>query len=194
MYIYLIRHGELNWQDNIKRCIGITDIELNERGIEKSYEIGRILSDKSISRVYSSNLKRCEETAKIVSDILEVPYHIEEDLREINMGIWENKTFDYIKNKYPLSYKERGEDIFRFQIKDGETFSECYKRAISVLDKLSQSDENIVLITHSAIIKSIVCFIEKLSKDDILNIKIGYGEIITISKNKNEYKILEFTR
>ncbi|MDY2736642.1 histidine phosphatase family protein, partial [Intestinibacter sp.] len=40
MKIYLIRHGRLNWEDGIKKCIGITDIELSHEGTQKAKSNG----------------------------------------------------------------------------------------------------------------------------------------------------------
>lgn len=192
MNIYLVRHGELYWEDNIKKCIGITDINLNEKGIKKAESVGRFLKDKNISRIYTSNLKRCKKSAEIVSTILNVPYYIENELVEINMGIWENKSFEDIKAKYAKEYENRGKNISTFRIKHGETFQECYERSKCILKKISEANynDNIVIISHSGVIKSMMCFIANISIDEILSIKLDYGHIIHINYNKKEYKII----
>ena len=99
MNIYLIRHGKLYWDDNIKKCIGITDVDLSNEGIIMAQENGHFLEDKNINKIYTSDLKRCKKTAQIISEKLQIPYYIEKELREINMGIWENKSFQYKKAK-----------------------------------------------------------------------------------------------
>lgn len=192
MNIYLIRHGELCWEDNIKKCIGITDINLNENGIKQANHAGIFLKDKNIKKIYTSNLNRCVESANIISSILKVPYYIENDLVEINMGIWENKSFDYIKLKYTNEYEERGKNISTFRIKNAETFKECYERSKNILNKLSEEnyDENIAIIGHSGVIKSIICYINNISLDEILSIKLKYGNIINVIYDKEEYKII----
>ena len=50
MNIYLIRHGKLYWDDNIKKCIGITDIDLSNEGIIMAQENGHFLEDKNINK------------------------------------------------------------------------------------------------------------------------------------------------
>ena len=80
MKIYLVRHGKLKWEDNIKKCIGITDIELNLEGIQIAQGNGKVLKDKNISKIYSSDLKRCEKTAQVISKIIEKQYELKEDL------------------------------------------------------------------------------------------------------------------
>lgn len=192
MNIYLVRHGELYWEDNIKKCIGITDINLNEKGTKKAELIGSFLKDKNISKIYTSGLKRCKKSAEIISSILNVPYHIENELIEINMGIWENKSFDYIKVKYPKEYENRGKNLSTFKIENGETFLECYKRSNNIFRRISEEnyDNNVVIICHSGVIKSIISSIENIPLDEILSIKLEYGHIIHINYNKKQYKII----
>ena len=191
MKIYLVRHGKLKWEDNIKKCIGITDIELNLEGIQIAEGNGKVLKDKNISKIYSSDLKRCEKTAQVISQIIEKPYELKEDLREINMGVWENKSFEYIKEKYPKDYEKRGENIDTFKVENGESFEECYKRAVEILKKLSNEnkDKNIVLVSHSGIIRCLICYIKKIPLKDIKSIKLDYGEMITIDYYNEKYKI-----
>lgn len=192
MNIYLVRHGQLDWEDNIKKCIGITDINLSEKGIEKAESVGIFLKDKNIRKIYTSSLTRCKKSAEIISSILHVPYYIENQLMEINMGIWENKSFDYIKLNYPKEYEHRGKTLSTFRIKDGETFEECYERSKDIFIKLSEKnyDNNIVIVCHSGVIKSIICSISNIPIDEILNIKLDYGQIIHIYYDEKEYKII----
>lgn len=192
MNIYLVRHGELDWKDNIKKCIGITDKDLNENGVKNAELVGNFFKDKNIKRIYTSGLKRCKKTAQIISSILNIPYYIEGNLEEIDMGIWENKSFDYIKINYSEEYKQRGLNISDFRIEKGETFRECYERSKIIFKQLSEEsyNDNIIMISHSGVIKSIICFIENRHIDEVLNIKLDYGSIIQINYNKNEYKIL----
>lgn len=193
MEIYLIRHGQLDWEDNIKKCIGITDVNLSEEGIKKAVSIGNFLRERNINEIYTSNLTRCKKTAEIVSSILHIPYNIENQLIEINMGIWENKSFDYIKLNYPEEYYNRGKSLSTFRIKNGETFKECYERSNHIFRELSEKnyDKNIAIICHSGIIKSIICSISNISLDEILSIKLDYGQIVHIHYDKKDYKIIQ---
>ncbi|MGN1033008.1 MAG: histidine phosphatase family protein [Intestinibacter sp.] len=193
MNIYLIRHGKLNWKDHKKKCIGITDVELSQEGIEKARENGVFLKDKNIKKIYTSDLSRCKKSAEIISNYLNIPYFIDRDLREIDMGIWENKSFSEIKKLYPLEYEERGNNIASFDKHGGESFEKCFERAEKALNKLAKEnkDENIVLLTHSGIIKCLIAYIDKIPLNDILSIKQEYGAINVISFENNKFRILQ---
>ena len=75
MNIYLIRHGKLNWEDNIKKCIGITDTKLSNEGIKMIEGLVSFLKDKNIRKIYTSDLNRCEKSAQILSSSLKIPYY-----------------------------------------------------------------------------------------------------------------------
>lgn len=65
---YLIRHGETDF--NKKRFFyGKADVSINETGKEQAALLHQLMKGKSISRVYTSQLKRTQETAAIISQI-----------------------------------------------------------------------------------------------------------------------------
>ena len=50
-------------------------------------------------------------------------------------------------------------------------------------------DKNIVLVSHSGIIRCLICYIKKIPLKDIKSIKLDYGEMITIDYDNEKYKI-----
>jgi len=130
-------------------------------------------------------------TAQIISEKLQIPYYIEKELREINMGIWENKSFKYIKDKYAKDYENRGKYIDTFKVEGGETFEQCYKRSVNILNELcnKNKNKNIVLVCHSGIIKCLICYIKQIPLKDIMTIKLNYGQITSINYENEKYTI-----
>lgn len=66
MKIYLIRHGETDW-NRIGRFQGREDIELNEGGIRQAGATGRALQKIGIAAVYTSPLKRAFRTGEEIA-------------------------------------------------------------------------------------------------------------------------------
>ena len=64
MKIYLIRHGETDWNHEL-RFQGREDIPLNKAGIGQAEACGAALADAGLQAVYASPLKRAELTGKI---------------------------------------------------------------------------------------------------------------------------------
>ena len=66
--IYLIRHGETNWNLKGKIQGGGYDVPLNENGKEQALKAAKALEGISFDAVASSSLSRAKETADIVYD------------------------------------------------------------------------------------------------------------------------------
>lgn len=66
MKIYLIRHGETDW-NHINRFQGREDIELNAAGIAQAARCGQTLQGLGIEAVYTSPLKRAHCTGEEIA-------------------------------------------------------------------------------------------------------------------------------
>ena len=72
MKIYLLRHGETDW--NIEgRLQGRMDIPMNESGKEQIKAIGQFLKDSGfcVGRIISSPLLRAKQTTEIISKTID---------------------------------------------------------------------------------------------------------------------------
>ena len=65
MDIYLIRHGETDYNRG-KRLQGVTDIPLNQRGIDLAEKTAAGLRDISFDKIFTSPLIRARKTAEII--------------------------------------------------------------------------------------------------------------------------------
>ncbi len=88
--IYLLRHGETQYNADGNRYCGRTDIELTKKGIQQAELVAGQLVDIVFDGIYSSPLKRAYETARIASG--NQPVTKENRLIEIDFGNWEGKT------------------------------------------------------------------------------------------------------
>lgn len=86
MKIYMIRHGETDW-NKMRRLQGQVDIPLNEFGRHLAVETAPALKDISFDIVFTSPLKRAKETAELVIGERDIP--IIEDKRIMEMGFGE---------------------------------------------------------------------------------------------------------
>ena len=98
------------------------------------------------------------------------------------MGEWDGLTFDEVKTKYAQDYKNRGENIAEFTIKNGESFSQCQKRAVTVFkDIINLTNGNIVICSHAGFIRTLICSLLNKSLTDMFDIKQNYGAINIIT-------------
>src|SRR5262245_66011944 len=89
--VLLVRHGATDW--NLQgRCQGATDLDLNEVGVRQAKQIVASLTNEPIHGIYSSNLKRAQQTAQFFSLRHRLPVLIENDVRELDHGELEGRS------------------------------------------------------------------------------------------------------
>jgi broad specificity phosphatase PhoE len=114
--LYLIRHGEPEFEGGIRRCIGVTDLALNAAGRKKAQRLNAYFNMHPLEAVYASPLGRAKETAEILSGG-RYPVRIRETLRELDMGEWENVPLSELKKELssePARGESRTDGVRRF--------------------------------------------------------------------------------
>ncbi|WP_097006897.1 MULTISPECIES: histidine phosphatase family protein [Lacrimispora] len=178
--IYLIRHGKIH-TGNEKRYLGITDLPLIREGIDQAEALMEFFQNMAIDFIFTSPLKRCRETAEIISGcsrngIIEV-----QEFKEINLGLWENKPMQMIKGSYPDAYEERGKHLLTFQPPGGESFGQLAERVLPAFEHIvKQYSGNIIIIAHAGVNRTILSKIQGISIHDFFLIEQPYGCIYEI--------------
>jgi probable phosphoglycerate mutase len=176
--IVLLRHGKPEIPE--KTCLGITDVPLSEEGRTEVYRLREEGLLTGISRIITSPLSRCRETAKILSDG-KIPVTVEEDLREISMGAWDGLTFSEIKERFPEEYAARGEDIADYEVPGGESFRACQKRVYQAWQCIRTAcDGNLLVVCHAGVIRCLISSIEHRDLSRLREIPVSCGKAIRI--------------
>jgi phosphoserine phosphatase len=104
--VILVRHGESSY--NVERRVqGHCDLSpLTDKGEAMAAQVGTALKDLKFDAFYSSPLQRAKRTAEILaSGLSNVPeLQVTNDLREVNLPIWEGMLFTEVEAKYPDEY------------------------------------------------------------------------------------------
>ena len=93
MLIYLMRHGETDWNKE-RRLQGQSDIPLNEYGIELAAKTAEAMAEIPFDMAFCSPLERAEKTARIILGERNTPLYTDSLLMEINFGSKEGICFD----------------------------------------------------------------------------------------------------
>lgn len=93
-YIHLIRHGAVS-STLQGRYIGVTDVPLSSQGETALRKLSASMDYPYAKVVFTSPLKRCTRTAKLLYPDLE-PLVIDQ-LSECHFGEWENKTAEELR-------------------------------------------------------------------------------------------------
>ncbi len=183
--IFLLRHGQIEGSDK-KRYIGQTDVPLDDTGILQANYWRDQFSSIKMDTVYSSSLKRCAGSAELIAKNQKII--VTPKINEINMGTWDGKTFDQIKTEQSVEFEKRGKSIDTFRPPNGESFFDVHCRVNSYFDKyINNREERILIITHAGVIRIILCHILEMELKDLFKIKVFYGELFVILRNKSSF-------
>jgi probable phosphoglycerate mutase len=181
--IFLIRHGETNWNKE-GRFQGQIDIPLNDNGKDQARKTFEYLKNISFNKAFSSSMHRPYETAQIIlQNKKDLEIEKIDSLVEISHGLWEGKLEAEIKEKWPIlleNWHEKPEDVI---MPEGESIKDVSERSVEAFDKIcySQKDNDLsLLVAHDAVNKTLICNILGINYSNIWMIKQGNGGITVI--------------
>lgn len=158
--IYIIRHGETDW--NYQSLMqGQTDIPLNDKGRQQAHKLKDSLRKINFSTIISSDLSRAYETATIVRDSRPIDIVIDTQLRERCLGAWEGRIYKDLKEYLaPFDFASMSQESYVSCIWDTniESYAAVYNRFNTVLNiyKNFESDLPILLSSHGNVLRSIL--------------------------------------
>lgn len=178
--VMLMRHCRPKMVANERLCMGHYDPDLSPEGIAAAQRIGKTLRSEEITRIVTSTLIRAEKTGQIIGETIGCSVETLDDLREIDMGVWDGLSFREIKARYPEAYKARGASILTYRVPGGESFVDLVKRALLTYENITaESDEGVLVVTHRGWLRSLLLGMKIIDEEGLLNYSIDYGEILT---------------
>lgn len=159
--IYLIRHGETEWNREGRSQGCSNDIPLSEVGLKQAEAIGKRLKSESIDLFFSSSLTRAFQTASEIARHHNKEVLIQKEFVEISFGEWEGLRFDEIKEKYIDIYKVWRDTPHIAKVPGAESLLEIRERSMNKLMEIlkSNSSRNILIVSHGITIKVLIASI-----------------------------------
>ncbi len=198
-YLVLVRHGQSAWnQKNL--FTGWKDPGLTELGKEEALNAGQQIKKQNIkfNLVFTSALKRAQDTASIILEVIEesnIIFFKNEALNERDYG-------DLTGFNKDMARKEFGKEqvrIWRRSYSDGppngESLEDTYNRVIPYFENkimpALQKNKNVIISAHGNSLRALVKFIEEISEEEIVKLEIATGEPIfyEFSENKLQRKL-----
>lgn len=198
MLIYLMRHGETNWNHE-RRLQGQSDIPLNRRGIELAEKTAEGLRNVPFDAAFSSPLSRALTTARIVIGDRGIPVVTDDRLKEISFGAGEGTYFDLAKGDpgHPMHGFFCQPELFT-PMEGGETIAQVRARVEDFLRErilpLEGSCRNVLIAAHGALNRSLVNRLSGIPDRDFWQIALPNCAVTTLSLENGEWKVLEQSR
>lgn len=151
--ICLIRHGETDW-NVAKRIQGQTDIALNETGHSQALAMAFNAAHYDFAAVYSSDLSRAYETAKLVADRRGLEVKKLPELRERHFGIFEGITAIEGAKSFPQAHAHYIARDLDYDFETGESMLRFATRVEAAVDFLVRrhSKQIIAAVSHAGVL------------------------------------------
>jgi broad specificity phosphatase PhoE len=151
---FVVRHAQSRANLDARLSSALPGPELTELGHQQAQDVALSLTDRGVTRIYSSPLRRTLSTAEHIGKRLGIEVRVLPDLREFSLGDWEGRAgTDGDVSNHPVfsSWLRRQGLDQRFQ--GGESALEIRDRFQRALDHLSSEvvSGSAVVVTHGGL-------------------------------------------
>ena len=183
MKIFMVRHGQTDSNAG-KRIMGQrVDESLNDEGRRQAEELREGIQDKTFDVIFSSPLKRAEETSRILAHERNVPVILRDELKERDFGSLSGKTWPEAD---AFAKKEAGalraEDVgqaYDYRPFGGESGEDVKNRLLKFVAEIkgTHADKKVLIVAHSGIMRLSHLLFREIEVGHIKNASIEEFEI-----------------
>ena len=203
-YILLIRHGQSEW-NKLNLFTGFKNIELSEQGIDEANKAGQNFKNLNIKFdiVFTSELKRAQETAKIILKNLNQWDHLygegkiitdiklnERDYGDLT-GLNKKETADKFGEEQVHKWRRGYSD----QPPNGESLEDVVRRVKiyfeeSINPAIQSADNNNILIAaHGNSLRALLIVMNIYDSSNINSVELSTGVPIHVILENNKFTI-----
>ena len=202
--ILLIRHGQSEW-NKLNLFTGFKNIELSDQGIEEANKAGQNFKNLDIkfNIVFTSELKRAQETAKIILQNLDQWNFLNNEGKIIsNINLNERDYGDLTGlNKKETAEKFGEEQVHKWrrgysdQPPNGESLEDVVRRVTKYFEEVIkpaiQSDENdnILIAAHGNSLRALLIVMNIYQPNNINSVELSTGVPIHVILKDNKFSI-----
>lgn len=152
--LVLVRHGQTEYNKS-GRMQGQLDTALSAVGIAEAKSVASQIGEWNVSAVYSSDLERAVDTAKILADAWGLDVITDRRLRETDLGDWTGASHEEVDRDYP-GQRAYWRHAPTWAPPNAETRVDVATRAHSLVNELMETDVfdrgMVVMVAHGGTI------------------------------------------
>jgi 2,3-bisphosphoglycerate-dependent phosphoglycerate mutase len=196
--LILLRHGQSQW--NLEnRFTGWVDIPLTDKGRTEALEAGKKIAGIPLSRAFTSVLSRAIETLDIalaskasfegarvallmepaLAGVKNIPIEKDEALNERKYGDLQGLNKEETAKKFGAEQVHIWRRSYDVPPPGGESLKDTAARTLpyfrSKIMPHVEKGENVIVVAHGNSLRSIVMELDKLSKEEVLQLNIATG-------------------
>jgi alpha-ribazole phosphatase len=176
--LVLVRHARIV-ESHFGQLIGSTDVALDPAAEAQARTLtGRIMR-WTPQICYCSPMQRCRQTAAAIAPMMEP--RLDADLREIDFGHFETKTFAEAAAENPVLVDHWAAFNPDFTFPGGECVADFLRRVREAADRLIQTEAKTVLaVSHGGVIRALLCHLLGLEPRHYVAFSVPYATTVVI--------------
>jgi len=187
--IILLRHGQTIW--NVEgRYQGQLNSNLTDLGKKQAknnaLKIAKLIGTNPEIKFFSSPLGRAKETSSIICDTLDLDKNkiiFDDNIQEVNYGIFEGKTKEFCKKKYKKEFEAREANKWSYVLEGGESYEMVTKRIYSWLESV-KDEKMVVLVAHEMINRALRGIYCSYDKEIMLKLRQNNNVVLKLENSK----------
>jgi broad specificity phosphatase PhoE len=179
--IYLVRHGETEW-NAASRMQGRLDSPLTESGRAQMAVVGELLARLGVDAIVASPLGRVRSSLAILNEQLALPVRFDDRLQEWSAGEWSGELYSEIGGKWPEAWAAWQSDRIGYASPGGENFLDLRTRARAFLDDgvVTSAHPRVAIVAHGFLNRALSTVLLGLPPAEMLGISQGNDTVIRI--------------
>jgi broad specificity phosphatase PhoE len=186
--LLLIRHGQATFNVEHRLPGQLPGIPLTEEGRRQVQQTGAALAGLPIGTIITSPLERARETAVLISQGRDIPFQVEPDLADTNVGKWAG-----------MNYNELAKSDPEWQLYVRQTAAappgvesslDVQARAVRVTERARRASnlgEYVVLVAHADVIKLIIAYYTGMQPDCVHFLNIDNASVSLLAFGEGEH-------
>ncbi len=180
--LYLIRHAEA--EGNLyRRAQGHFNANVTQLGRRQIAALAERFRDIPIAALWSSDLYRTQSTAAAI-----LRYHpkltlrLSPELREIDVGVWEDVPWGNIQRDYPEELAYFTNDPAQWSVPGGEPYLHVAERMKRSVLRLAEENEGktVAVVSHGLAIRALLCDHFGIPSAEIARLPYGDNTSVTL--------------
>ena len=191
--IYLIRHAEA--EGNIyRRAHGHYNGLVTEKGHKQISLLKERFISEQIDEVYSSDLFRTLTTAMALSEPRNIKINAVEQLREVDMGEWEERPWGeigYSDNEMNAFFNN---DPAKWHVNGCEDYGHVGKRMLGYITEIAKKHDGecIAVFSHGFAIRTLLCLLKGIESHETNKMPYCDNTAVTLLKYENDDFTIEY--
>jgi 2,3-bisphosphoglycerate-dependent phosphoglycerate mutase len=179
--LVLVRHGQSQW--NLEnRFTGWVDVDLTPTGEEEARAAGKKLKGTTFDQAFTSSLKRAQRTLQLILEEVGqsgLPVEKDQALNERHYGDLQGLDKAETAKKFGDAQVHIWRRSYDVAPPNGESLKDTAARTLpyfrSKILPLVKAGKNILVAAHGNSLRSIVMELDKLTKEQVLELNLNTG-------------------